>query len=141
MNWSEANLSDHYANLKRPNAPIPEVCHKPALSLYGPYRSKTEARYAEYLTVMQRAGVVLEWHYEAVTLLLGKGCRYSPDFLVVWEDRGLEFIEVKPRSGSSYYSRSTGKVKIRVAATIYKFWKFKITYPGERQGTWDEVTL
>jgi len=88
---------------------------------------------------MQRAGVVREWKYEAISLTLAPSVHYRPDFLVIWEDRGLEHIEVKPRSGSGYYSRQMGKAKIRIAASIYKFWKFRITFPGEQPGTWDEV--
>jgi hypothetical protein len=55
----------------------------------GPYKSKLEESYSRYLTLQVRAGEILEWQYESVTLTLApctddglKGCRFTPDFVV-----------------------------------------------------------
>lgn len=103
-----------------------ELPHKPKR---GAYRSKTEEAYAAYLDVLQKAGLVIEWRYEPVTLKLAEGVRYTPDFFVRFEYGIDVFHEVKGRKLDSFFSRPVGKVKIRMAATRFPWWRFAVVWP------------
>ena len=58
-------------------------------------RNKTEARYEAWLEVQKRAGNILRYDFEAVTLKLADNTRYTPDFMVMKPDGEIEFHEVK----------------------------------------------
>lgn len=78
----------------------------------------TEEHYAAILENKKRAGIIHEYHYEAMTLKIGDGARYTPDFMVIMEDtREIEFHEVK----GSYNLDPKGLVKIRVASMQFPF--------------------
>jgi len=47
------------------------------------FRSKLEARYADHLDMLVKAGEIRRWEYEPMSLKLSEGKRYRPDFLVV----------------------------------------------------------
>lgn len=79
---------------------------------WAPYRSKLEARYAEYLDGLCVLGRVLEWVYEPETLDLG-GARYTPDFLVAHADGSATWDEVKG------YSRRYDRLTLRIAAARF----------------------
>ena len=57
--------------------------------------NKTEAAYAQKLELHKRAGEVLWYAFEGVTLKLADGCRYTPDFAVMLADGVIEMHEVK----------------------------------------------
>lgn len=103
----------------------------------GDYRSKTEAAYAGYLEILRRTGLVLDWRYEPVTLKLAEKVRYTPDFLVL-DNSGLWFAEVKGRKLDSFWSRPVGKVKVRMAAALFPWWRFAVVWPmGAAWDSWD----
>lgn len=77
---------------------------------WAPYRSKLEARYADYLDILVVVGRVLEWTYEPETLDLG-GARYTPDFAVAHADGAVTWDEVKG------YSRRYDRMTLRIAAS------------------------
>lgn len=54
--------------------------HKPGVM------NKTERAYADLLEYRKIQGEVEQWHFEAVTLKLADGTRYTPDFYVVLAD-------------------------------------------------------
>lgn len=64
--------------------------------------NKTEAEFALRLEAMKRAGEILRYEYEGMTLRWA-GMRYTPDFVVFWRDitesgiwtDGIKLIEVK----------------------------------------------
>lgn len=80
----------------------------------GPkFKSKAEARYAELLERQRRAGQIESWRYEAITLRIGLGARYSPDFLVVMNDGRMRLVEVKG------HMKEAARVRLRVAVEMY----------------------
>lgn len=80
----------------------------------GPkFKSKAEARYAELLERQRRSGQIESWRYEAITLRIGLGARYSPDFLVVMNDGRMKLVEVKG------HMKEAARVRLRVAVEMY----------------------
>lgn len=77
--------------------------------------NRTESDYALVLTAEQRAGKIASYAYEALTLRLGNDCRYTPDFMVVLADGGIELHEVKG------HMRDDARVKLRVVASTFPF--------------------
>ena len=58
------------------------------------YDSKKEARFAETLDIAQRGGAVL-YYLRQIPFRLPGGIRYLVDFLVVYTDGHIEFVDVK----------------------------------------------
>jgi hypothetical protein len=82
------------------------------------------------LEAMKRGGSLREWHYEAVSLRLGQGAWYQPDFMLVWHDGEISFDETKG------LRREAAIVRIKVAAKLYPF-RFRIVRKGKRgEATW-----
>lgn len=78
----------------------------------------TEERYRLWLEDRKKAGEIQEYFIQAVTLKLGPDCRYTPDFLVVENDGGLTFVEVKG------FMREDAAVKYRVASGQFPWAQF-----------------
>jgi len=81
--------------------------------------NQTEERYAGYLDGLKHAGKVVAWAYEAVKLRLANRTFYTPDFLVVTADGGIEIHEVKG------HWEDDARVKIKVAARMYPWFHFR----------------
>lgn len=80
----------------------------------GPkFKSKAEARYAQILEAQVRCGQIRSWRYEAVTLVLADGVRYTPDFLLHENDGRMTLVEVKG------HMREAARVRLRVAVEMY----------------------
>lgn len=77
--------------------------------------NKTEAAYGFHLSDLQAKGHIREFKFEAVKLILGNRCSYTPDFMVVRNDGTLEFHEVKG------FWRDDARVKIKAAADKFPF--------------------
>lgn len=78
-------------------------------------QNKTEAAYAAYLELRRRAGEVLWYCFDAVSLRLGRNLHYRPDFLVQLADGTLECHEVK-----GHWAEDS-RVKIKAAAEKFPF--------------------
>lgn len=96
------------------------------------YRNAWERQYAEYLQVLLQAGKIDWWDYEAVSLSLGQGVTYKPDFLVI-RNNTVEFHEVKGRR------REAGMVRFRVARSLYPFFRW-IMVSNSKDG-WKELSV
>lgn len=91
-----------------------QIPAEPAEAPSGPkFKSKAEARYAQLLESQKRDGLILDWRYEAVTLRLADGVRYTPDFLVRLPHGRMRLVEVKG------HMREAARVRLRVAAEMY----------------------
>lgn len=104
------------------NSPTLTTTPSPAPSLVAPkgappstVMNKTESAYAARLEILRRAGEIVWYAYEGVTLKLAHDCRYTPDFVVMRRDGGIELHEVKG------FMRGDAAVKLRVAAKIFPF--------------------
>ena len=96
--------------------------------------NKTEGRYADYLTMLEYSGDVLQWDYEPEKLRLADNCLYIPDFRVVLADRVIEMIDVKAcmRDGKPLV-RDDALVKMKVASELHPY-RFVMTW--NHQGRW-----
>lgn len=107
---------------------------------HGPRRvpgtmNKTEARYADFLEAQKLAGEIVDWHFEAMTFVLAKLCRLTPDFVVLHNDGTLELVDTK-----GWQSTDDALVKTKCAAE--KFFWFRWSHVKERSkrdgGGWEK---
>ena len=87
--------------------------------------NRTEAAWAQELAKMQAAGELRWWGYEQIKLELGHAAWFTPDFAVIWADGELSFDEVKG------FWREAARVRIKVAATRYPYFRFRVIERGE----------
>lgn len=81
-----------------------------------------------YLAHLQANPQIVHVAFEAVTLKLAHDCRYTPDFLVQWEDGTIELHEVKG------FMEDDALVKLKVCATV--FWMFPLFLVTGKPGAW-----
>ena len=91
------------------------------------YRSTYEAEYAQRLELLKCAGEIMDYLYEPLTVNIGVGAKYKPDFLVVFAGH-FEFHEVKG------YRRTAGIVRLRCAAKLLPYFKFVLV--EKDKGSW-----
>lgn len=117
-------------NVKSKKRTTAKAIHRPGVM------NKTEKAYSDFLTDLQNKGEIREFKFEAVKLILGNRCSYTPDFMVVRPDGTLEFHEVKG------FWRDDARVKIKAAADKFPFvfiaakqtktgWEVEIIQEGE----------
>jgi hypothetical protein len=88
--------------------------------------NKTEASYAQQLELLRRAGEILWYKYEGISLKLADDTRYIPDFFVMKKDFSLECHEVK----GFFHQHSKVKVKVAVEMFPFKFILIRKTKAG-----------
>ena len=101
--------------------------------------NKTETKYSVYLDTLISVGEIEEWKFEPVGLrLAGERCFYHPDFMVVYSDR-FEIHEIKAfnRKARKPLIQDDALVKIKVAASQFKWWVFKIVWFDTYVKHWD----
>ncbi len=91
------------------------------------FRSKLEKRYAELLDLHVKSGVILDARYEAMKLRLADNTHYTPDFFLTFPDR-FEFHETKG------FKRTSGMLKIKMAAQQYPHFRFVMVEAGKKLG-------
>ncbi len=90
--------------------------------------NKTEMRYQQHLELQKRAGAVIWYKFEGVTLKLADDCRLTLDFAVLTAGGILELHDVK-----ASWNRRTAHVeddalaKMKVAAETFPF-VIKVVY-------------
>jgi hypothetical protein len=104
----------------------------------GPLLNKTEAAFYEYLKGQRPGASVLP---QSITLKIGNGVRYTPDFAVVSDATNghrspvceFHFYEVKG------FMRDDAAVKLKVAASLYPLFGFHLVTkrPKKLGGGWD----
>jgi hypothetical protein len=90
--------------------------------------NKTESSYAHFLDLMQKAGEIKRFAFEPIKFRLADKTFYTPDFMVVYEDR-IAFHEVKG------FPRDDWRVKWKVC--IEKFPEFEWVLVKYKSGQWD----
>jgi len=95
--------------------------------------NKLEEAYSWVLEADRRAGLLTWYAYEAITLKLADGVRYTPDFAVLTIGPRLEFHEVKG------YMREDARIKLRVAASMFPF-RFLLARRASAGWVIEEVT-
>jgi len=95
----------------------------------------TEQAYAnDVLEPRKRAGEVVGYWFETITLKLANGVRYTPDFFVRLVSDEYEFHEVK-----GGFIRDDARVKVRVAAEMFPF-RFYLCQRISKRDGWS-ITL
>ena len=114
-----------------------------AAKLPKPRMNKTESRFAQWLDIQQKAGLIGWWEFQPFTFKLADDCRYTPDFAILKD--GVEtLVDVKgskrKRSDGSvtYWCEEDAKIKIRVAASKWPWKRWVIVHPLPN-GEWNEV--
>lgn len=79
--------------------------------------NKTEFDYLALLELRKRAGEIIDYRFEPFGLRLADKTFYHPDFMVVFPGH-FEIHEVKG------FWRDDARVKIKVAAELYPWWRF-----------------
>ena len=79
------------------------------------FKSKTEAEYHRMLELRQKAGEIVWFRHEGITLDLG-GSRYTVDFFVLEANGELSAWEIK-----GGYIRPDSMVKLKIAASMFPF--------------------
>lgn len=79
--------------------------------------NKTEAEYASILESLKKSDEIKDYRFEEIKFRLANSTFYTPDFLVIYEDR-FEIHEVKG------FWRDDARVKIKVAAKQFPWFRF-----------------
>mgnify|MGYP003628927246 CR=1 FL=1 len=95
--------------------------------------NKLEARYAQKLDLMKKAGEILDWEYEPMGLRLGAKCFYHPDFFVVYEDH----FEIHETKG---FMREDALVKLKASASKFHWFEFYLCRWIKKQWVIDKVS-
>lgn len=85
--------------------------------------NKLEERYSNHLELLRKSGTIIEFLFQPVKLKLAGKTFYTPDFFVILPD----VVEVHETKG---FMRDDAAVKIKVAAKMFWFWKFKLVKEG-----------
>lgn len=94
--------------------------------------NNTEQAYANRLRLLQQAGQVAWFKFEAVKLRLADNTFYSPDFAVMLASGELEMHEVKG------FWQDDARAKIKIAADLYPFRFIAVKVrPKKDGGGWD----
>lgn len=139
MSWKEA---EYQAYQQRQRATASEaLCVATTQAIKAracqplPYANKLEAAYAAHLEAQKRAGMLLDWCYQPLRLILADRTTYEPDFLVITMERLLLFDETKG------FWRDDARVKIKVAARLFPWFTFRAITRKSAKAPWQIETL
>lgn len=94
----------------------PKAGVKGVIRQSGRQMNKTEARFEqEHLKPLIYSAELFAYDYEAVTLRLANGCRYTPDFWAISNKGVTIYYEIKARGNV----QDDSVVKLKVAASKY----------------------
>lgn len=96
--------------------------------------NKTERAYADQLDLAVHAGQIRGWLYEPLSFRLADRTSYCPDFLVFELDDSLTVTEVK-----GGFMRDDGIVKLKVAAELYPWIRWRLAQYKNRTWTIKEI--
>lgn len=86
--------------------------------------NKTEQAYAQRLELLQRAGEIHRYAFEAIKFRLANRTFYTPDFMVVTDEQ-IEFHEVKG------YWEDDARAKTKIVAEQYPEFAFIAVQKGK----------
>lgn len=122
---------DQIATATERGRPIVESPPKLGAKVDG--MNKTEARFAAELDWLKRDGAVVAWWFGAVKLRLADRTWYTPDFLVLYPDGRLRFVEIKG------FMRDDAAVKFKVARETFRWAEWSmLRWQG---GKWTPVNI
>ena len=92
--------------------------------------NKTEYRYISHLESLKLGGFILDYVFEPISLKLAFQTRYTPDFMVVFDDR-IELHEIKG------HWEDDARVKWKVAAKMFPWFRFVAVTWKQKQWTFE----
>ena len=100
--------------------------------------NKTEARYMQHLEAEKRAGRVVWYAFEPMSIRLADKCHFTPDFLVVDSEGEVTFVDTKAWWNKQNKPGITDDslVKLKTAAEQFPIFNFIATW--EKDGIWEE---
>lgn len=126
-----SKLNGHIAPSGEPKAPQ-EAPAKPKLRTSPRPKTRPEVEMSAILERELKSGAISSFSFEGITLEVGDGMRYTPDFSV-WENDGtLRFIEVK-----GGFIRRTGIQAFKAAKGKYPKAKFEMWQLDS--GRWEKL--
>lgn len=110
-----------------------------------PYRSKLEYAYSQYLDALVHAGEIVRWQYEPMTLHLGGGVKYKPDF-VCWMPHvkgsgsmAGRWIQIREVKGSWIKNKRDGMTRLKMASVLFPYFSFLLV--SRSAGQWEHRAL
>lgn len=95
--------------------------------------TKLELAFQRELETRLAMNIIAGWMFQPLKLKLARRTFYTPDFLVLATDGSIEIMETKGSWKAPH--QEDGRVKIKVAACIFKFWRFYgVTKEPQRKG-------
>ena len=94
--------------------------------------NRTEARFAREVLELWKTATGGSYFFEAIKLRLAKATFYTPDF-IVFDASGATFYEVKG------FWRDDARVKLKVAAEMFPWFKFVVVKATRRGWLFEEV--
>jgi hypothetical protein len=108
----------------RPAAPVPRARGRSQRHTPG-VQNQLEARYErEVLIPAKLSGGVVDYWFEAITLKLADGARYTPDYLVLDSDLVVELVDTKARWSNGQIAREDALLKMKFAAQRFPLFRF-----------------
>lgn len=107
--------------------------------------NKTETVFSQFLDIQHKAGLITWWEFQPMTFKLASDCRFTPDFVTL-RDGVFTMIDTKgskrkKSDGSvTFWAEEDAKIKIRVAARQFPFFRWVICHPLPN-GEWNEVVF
>lgn len=148
LRWTEEQFREHMERMKHEPADsfladsmavLAKPPAKPKKAIRSRQPNKTETRYAGHLLQQSIIGTVRAYQFEAITLKLANGCRYTPDFMVTAANpfeaqlptRQLPTIyldEVKGTRNGKPYMTDDGRAKLLTAARLFPMFRFRLCW-------------
>ena len=109
------------------------------------YKSKLEEQFAAHLQSTIKEGA---WRYEPIKLRLAQNTFYTPDFLEIGHDGTIWLYEVKgswrgatrkTAKGSIHISQDKSRVKLKVAAKLYPWFRFVAVTKEKGEWKYEEI--
>ncbi len=99
--------------------------------------NKAEARYAQDLELLKRAGKILDWKYEAIKFKLSDKTKdspamwYTPDFFIIYPDK-FTIVELK---GYKSGKMAASVVRFKIARQMYPWFDWQMIMINRWGGT------
>lgn len=75
--------------------------------------NRWEEAYSKTLDILVATGNLHCWYFQRVTLRLGPDLRYTPDFLLIYPDGKMQFVEIKG------FEREDARDKFKMAGELH----------------------
>lgn len=98
------------------------------------YSSKWELAYSRYLDVLVADGTISRWYYEPIKFNLAMRTTYAPDFMLIYPNGMIEFVEVKG------FRREDALVKFKIAASAHPEFSWRMIEKDKTSPTgWRDI--